>query len=208
MNSEVSASPPSLAAFPAAAASSARSDVVPTATTARPRLRVCVDRGQCRRWNAEALAVHPMLRQVVAFHRQERAGADVQRDVREVDVPCAQRGEQAPGRNAVPRSAPPRRPDGAHRRFDSAPRRRVPVRARCTEAAGPRRADRDTRSSVVRRSKVRRKKRSSRSHTVADTPPGRSMPAADARADDSPSIASRPRAARRCARASARPCRR
>ncbi len=66
--------------------SSARSVVVPTATTRPPRLRAAAIVSAVGMRNREALTVHAMLRQVLALDRLEGACADVQGEVRERDA--------------------------------------------------------------------------------------------------------------------------
>ena len=74
----------------AAADSIARSDVVPTATTRLPRcVAASIVRHGLRR-HGERLDVHAMSRQIVAVDRLEGAGADMQRDVGELDAALAQ----------------------------------------------------------------------------------------------------------------------
>ena len=62
-----------------AALSSRRSDVEPTATMRPPARARRVERVGRRRADDAVLGMHPVIGRVVGLHRQERAGADMQR---------------------------------------------------------------------------------------------------------------------------------
>ena len=96
MNSRVS--PDQLRSVPSpasAADSSARTTVVPTATTRPPAARVCAIASQTAVRHRDALRVHGVCRELLGAHRLEGAGADVQRDERAVDAARGERGAAA-----------------------------------------------------------------------------------------------------------------
>ena len=90
------------------ALSSARTVVVPTATT---RSAAC-DRGHRRLGHAVALAVHPVLERIVGGDRLERVEADDELDLVHLDAalpdPLQQLGREVqPGRRRGRRTGPP-----------------------------------------------------------------------------------------------------
>ena len=94
------------------------------APAARARRR---DRGCGLRRDRGSARVHRVLREIVGAHRLERAGADVQRDVRDGDAGRRERGQAAARRSAGRPSARRPRRGGARRRSGSA---RRPPRSR------------------------------------------------------------------------------
>ena len=117
-----------------AAASSARRLVVPTATTRPPRARGFADRVDRGLRNRVALAVHPVVGDVVHPHRLEGAGAHMQGHLRRAHPLFAQGiqhrfVEMQPGRRRRHRAGL-----RSHTRSDSAPRPRRSACARCRAA--------------------------------------------------------------------------
>ena len=152
-----------------AADSSARTTVVPTATTAHrepapPRF------ARPRPVDAKALLVHHVLGQVVDDHRPKRAEPDLQLQPPQLDAARAAPAPAARASGAGPRSAPPpsrcarRTPSGSARRRRRRPR--VPGTAGSGPALPPPARPRPAAARSRPAAACRRRARSSTSHAA------------------------------------------